>query len=325
MESVVLKNRQTKLSGKLMISSIKRIRNIGSLFASSLLVLILFSQGVLAMSNPVYSFSFKTIRSTCILRINDLPTIDNTDSDTGTMSAGYNITPFLENGSSRVELLMGSEDIEDPKTLYTDSSCEVTVYRKENNAERKVASYKLIVDGDGKISVQPVIAEGNDRLNLQEGYTSDKNDHGLYKLTGNFSVNGIPAWQWTNARPVTEQDINQIKMAYAKIAGLINIKDMSELKKLAEISNNEIAISQSASPDFIFQSTGLAGLVADYTVAPIDWSKYKLIKYNSGKLFRLGVGFNQISPLIFVNADGEIQSSYNPYFSIINGKVVQVR
>ena len=277
------------------------------------------------MSIPVYSFSFKTIKSTCLLRINDLPVIDNTDSETGTMSAGYNITPFLENGSSQIELLMGPEDIEDPKTLYTDSSCEVTVYRKENNAERKVASYKLVVDGDGKISSQPVTAGGSDRLNLREGYTSNDNDHGLYKLTGEFSVAGIPAWQWTNARPVTEQDINEIKTAYAKIAGFINIKDINELKRSTKISNDEIALSQNASPEFIFQSTGLAGLVADYTVAPIDWNKYKLIKYNNGKLFRLGVGFYQISPLRFVDSDGGIQSSYNPYFSIINGKVVLVR
>lgn len=308
-----------------MKSLIKTTLNSGSTFASLLLTFSVFSHGAIAMSIPSYSFTFKTNKSTCLLRINDLPIIDNTDIYSGTMSAGYNITPSLENGLNHIKLLMGPQNYEDPKTLFADSSCEVTIYRKENDTESTVANYKLIVGDDGKILSQSVSSVESKTANLREGYSNDEGDYGLYKVSDNFSVNGIPAWQWTKARPVTEKDINEIKMAYARIAGFINIKDINEIKKSAKISNDEIALSQNVSPDFIFQSTGLAGLVKNYTVAPIDWDEFELIKYRDGKLFRLGVGFNQISPLQFMNAQGKLMSSYNPYFSIINGKVVQVR
>ncbi|MEI7159739.1 IdsF, partial [Pectobacterium parmentieri] len=58
---------------------------------------------------------------------------------------------------------------------------------------------------------------------------------------------------------------------------------------------------------------------------PIDWSKYKIIKYRDGRLFRLGVGFFQNSPLRFINEEGKIAFAYRPYFSIIDGKVTLVR
>lgn len=50
------------------------------------------------MISGKYLFSFKTYKSTCLLRVNDFPAIDNTKIDSGTMSAGFNLTAFLETG-----------------------------------------------------------------------------------------------------------------------------------------------------------------------------------------------------------------------------------
>lgn len=270
-----------------------------------------------------YRFSFKTHKSTCLLRLNNFPAMDNTTIPSGTMSAGFNITPYLENGANRVELLMGPQDSKDPGTLFPNSTCEVTFSKITEGVSEKVSAYKVIVDNQKNITA----SKSSPDQKITEGYTKDAMDYGLYKVRGDLMVDGLPEWSWVNARPVTEGDLQAIRNAYAEIAALIKRKNIEELKAITQIANQEIALSLGSSSDFIFSSTGLPAHVMskDFTLAPIDWDEYQLVTYNNGRLFRLAVGFFQISPLQFINPEGEISFGYNPYFSIINGKVTLVR
>lgn len=280
------------------------------------------------MEIPKYKFLLKSKKSTCLFRLNDLPAMDNTTIPSGTMSAGFNITPYLENGANRVELLMGPLDSKDPKTLFHDSSCDVTFSKIDDGVSEKLSTYKIIVDDKENItSLKPETDSDLYDKKIIEGYTKDEKDYGLYKVRGNIIVDGLPKWSWVNSRPVTEHDLHEIRKAYVEIAAMIKLKDIEKLKSITKIANQEIALSQGRTPDFIFSSTDLPAHVMskDFTLAPINWDEYQLITYNNGRLFRLGVGFFQISPLQFVNSEGEISFGYNPYFSIINGKVTLVR
>lgn len=300
--------------------------NTGLIFAS----LYFFSTlaGANSMAIVKYNFSFKSKKSTCLLRINDLPTIDNTTIPSGTMSAGFNITPYLENGANRIELLMGPQDNEDPKTLFPDSSCEVVLSKDDDGVTNEMSAYKLIVNDKGGIAAFKSSIENNVyNQKVVEGYAENDNDYGLYKVRGDVVIEGLPTWSWINARPVTELDLHEIRKAYVEMAGLIKLRDIEKLKEITKIANQEIAFTQGVSADLVFSSTDLPAHVMDksFTLAPINWDEQKLKTYSNGRLFRLGAGFFQISPLQFINQDGEISFAWNPYLSIINGKITVVR
>ncbi|PWD57687.1 hypothetical protein [Pectobacterium parmentieri] len=273
-----------------------------------------------------YLFSFKTYKSTCILRVNDLPAVDNTEMDSGTISAGFNLTAFLENGNNDVELLMGPLDHKDPKTLYPDSSCQVIVTKDTETTSTEIANFKLTVNEKGEITANNSATTANSST-VFEGYTKNEKDYGFYKVRGSLKAAGLPRWSWVNATPVTENDLQKIKVAYTDIWMMMKDRDIEGLKKVTQISNQEMAFAEGSNTGMMFISTDFPQHVIDkkLTPLPIDWSKYKIIKYRDGRLFRLGVGFFQNSPLRFINEEGKIVFAYRPYFSIIEGKVTLVR
>jgi hypothetical protein len=244
------------------------------------------------------------------------------------MSAGFNITPYIENGVNHIELLMGPQDSKDPKTLFPDSSCEVIFSKSNNNITDKISAYKLIVNEQGNISALKPTAENSIYDNKAvEGYTKNENDYGLYKVHGDIIIHGLPTWSWVNARPVEEHDLQEIKKAYIEFAELIKLRDIAKLKEITKISSQEVAYTQGVSPDFIFSSTDLPAHTMDknFTLAPINWDEQELITYSNGRIFRLGTGFFQVSPLQFINQNGELSFAWNPYLSIIDGKITVVR
>ena len=276
-------------------------------------------------NNPIaqkYLVSFKATKSTCLLRINDLPGMNNTRSRSATLSGGYNTTAFVENGSNKIELLMGPEDHDDPKTLYADSSCEVVISKETKDAGEEVARYRLTVDEQGRIT-----ARESDGGTLTEGYTKNENDYDLYKLAGHFSLYGLPEWRWVNANPVSEQDMEKIKQAYEAIWTMMQNRDIDGLKALTKAAHQETAYAEGISPGMMFLYSGLPERVIDprLTPVPIQWNRYRLMTYSDGRLFRMGVGFIQNSPLKFQDAEGNVVFTWNPYFAIIDGNVVLVR
>lgn len=281
------------------------------------------------MNNEIYLFSFKSVKSTCILRVNDLPAIDTHGAKQGTMSAGFNFSAFLENGSNRVEMLMGPQNPKDPDTLYSNSSCKVVISKDSIDESVQIANFELTVDQGGKIKGGSSADNnsGPSNLRILEGVTKNKNDYGMYKLEAEIKANNLQRWSWVNASPVTEADIPKIRAAYEQIWSAMNNHDIQRLKSITQVSNEEMAAAEGTSPEIIFASTSLPEYVTDskLTAVPIDWSKYKLISYRGGRLFRLGVGYFQNSPLRLADSNGKILYAYKPYFSIINGKVVLVR
>ncbi|AOR57561.1 IdsF [Pectobacterium parmentieri] len=278
------------------------------------------------MSSEKYIFSFKTYKSTCLLRVNDFPAIDNTEMDSVAISAGFNLTAFLENGNNDIELLMGPLDHKDSKTLYPDSSCQVIVTKDTETTSTEIANFKLSVNEKGEITANNSATAANSST-VFEGYTKNEKDYGFYKVRGRLKAASLPRWSWVNATPVTENDLKKIKIAYTDIWMMMKDRDIEGLKKVTQISNQEMAFAEGSNTGMMFISTDFPQHVIDkkLTPLPIDWSKYKIIKYRDGRLFRLGVGFFQNSPLRFINEEGKIVFAYRPYFSIIDGKVTLVR
>lgn len=273
-----------------------------------------------------YLVYFNTYKSTCLLRVNELPAGDNTTIPSKTMSAGFNLTAFLENGNNDIELLMGPQDYDAPETLYPDSSCQVIVTKDTETTSTEIANFQLTVNEKGAITASDSATTANSSI-VFEGYTKNEKDYGLYKVRGRLKASGLPRWSWVNATPVTEDDLQKIKIAYTDIWLMMKDRDIEGLKKITEISNQEMAFAEGSTTGMMFISTDFPQHVVnkELTPTPIEWGKYKIIRYRDGRLFRLAIGFFQNSPLKFQNSNGDVVFTYNPYFSIIDGKVTLVR
>jgi len=281
------------------------------------------------MNDVKYLFSFKTNKSTCILRVNGFPAIENSKAESGTISAGFNMTAFLENGDNDIEMLMGSLDYEDPDTLYSDSSCQITISKDTEESSVEMANFKLSVNDKGQITAgeSTNFETGPFNSKVLEGYTRNEKDYGLYKLRSSLVVKGLPGWSWVNATPVTDHDLPLIRKAYTDIWNMMRNRDIEGLKKFTQISTEEMAFAEGSTTGMMFISTGFPQRVIDKKLSPIplEWEKYELVRYRGGRLFRLATGYNQNSPLRFKDSSGKIVFAYNPYFSIIDGKVLLVR
>ncbi|KLP46344.1 hypothetical protein [Enterobacter ludwigii] len=314
-----------------MINSKKMSRSIELMFFKSILLILFFSFQSKAseMINEKYLFEFKTYKSTCDLRVNDLSAANNVKASLGTMSAGFNSTAFLSNGNNTIELLMGPQIYKDPKTLYPDSSCEVTVSKDTKDKSTKIASFKLSVNEKGEITAKNSLNYNGSQFNSQifEGYTKNQKDYGMYKLSSNLIVHDLPRWEWTKGTPVTERDLPMIRKAYENIWWMMYNRDIDGLKKISQISTQEMAYAEGTTTGIMFVSTDFPEHVLNksLTPVPIDWSQYKLITYKNGYLFRMGVGYYQNSPLKFKDSTGTAVFGYAPYFSIINGQITLVR
>jgi len=245
------------------------------------------------------------------------------------MSAGFNFSSFLENGANRVEILMGPQNPNDENTLYADSSCYVDITKDSEEKSVTLARYKLTVNSDGRINAHRSddYNGGHHHTKILEGITKNKNDYGLYTLESDLLVTGLPKWSWVDATPVTQQDLPAIRAAYDNILSLFRRKDTDGLKKVLFTSMTEMAASEGTSPEMVFYSTGIPEHLQNekLTLNSVEWDKYRIIPYRGGRLFRLGVGYFQNSPVRLKDETGNNVYVYKPYFSMINGKVVLVR
>jgi hypothetical protein len=281
------------------------------------------------MSDEKYLFSFKSNKSACILRVNNLPAVDSAAAEQRTMSAGFNLTAFLADGNNKIELLAGPRNPKDPQTLFSDSSCEVVISKDNKDSSVEIVRLKLSVNEKGQMSADNSTSYNGGAFNskITEGYTNNESDYGLYKATTSLILNGLPKWSWVKATPVTDSDLPAIRKAYEDVMVMIKNRDIEGLKKLTKISNEEMGAAEGVSPDMMFISTDFPQHVINknFSLQSTSWNEYSLKTYCDGRLFRLTKGYYQDSPLEFQEIEGEAVFNYNPYFSIIDGKVTLVR
>ncbi|EJJ4226734.1 hypothetical protein NI420_004253 [Salmonella enterica] len=315
-----------------MISWKRKIRRIGVICLSILSLLTLtnisYSRET-SMNNIKYLFSFQTRRSACMARVNNVPIIDNFTYSTGTISTGGNITSFVENGKNNIEIMMGPVNPDDNDTLYSDSECILVITRDTIDSSQNVTTMKLSVDNNKKIIAS--LSSNYDGL-LNEGRISEtqvpyNKEQNLYRISRNVNLGNLPEWAWVKATPVSDKDLPAIKDVYIDIWKAMHNRDINTLKEMTAISSKEMGLAEGVTADFIFNSYGLPDRLQDTKLSTVDltWKGQELISYCNGRMFRLAEGIYQNSALELKNRDGRVVYTYNPYLSIINGKIVIVR
>lgn len=284
----------------------------------SLSLLLLLSHKAIASDNARYSVLFNTNRSACMVRVNDFPMIDNFSYSSGTISTAFNITAFAENGKNKIEVLMGALDPDDKSTLYPDSRCELVITKDTENTSQQITKITLSVDTQGEI----ILSNDNNTQKeprIDETHLAEDQQLQLHGVSRDVNLTNLPIWSWVNATPVSEKALPKIHDVYRVIWNTLKARNIDLMK--------EMAITEGMAPDDIFKSYGLPENVMNSELSPINFnlSDYKLMTYCNGRVFRLAQGIDQNSPLRLQDKDGEIVFAYNPYFSIIKGKIFIVR
>ncbi|WP_319926121.1 hypothetical protein [Xenorhabdus littoralis] len=277
-----------------------------------------------------YLLSFNTNRSFCLVRINGMMAMDNSNSANGTQSSGINSTAFLENGSNTMDILFGGISFEEE--LYPESWCEATLKKvSAHSIEGETISHiKLVVDKDGNAATEESLRNiSNEKAGFDlAGMSTVPAERSLFVAKKIYTINGLPDWMWTKAQSVTEKDLPLIKSFYQEIINSFAQKDLDKIWKMSQPAWEEWAIADNSTARIFFDSMRFEGKIDSdrYTVrTEPEWNNFKLISYKNGRLFRLEEGAYGRSPILFDNKENGNTATYSPYLSIINGKVVIAR
>lgn len=311
-----------------------------NLLIASALFISLNSYGKDDMNSVRYSAYFKTLSSSCILSVNGLDYL-STLRGSRTISTGMDITDSLENGSNNIMSLIFFPSESKIKTdIYT---CEVKIVRSEpTKPDAVITNFKVTFNGEnGRPFNDPEGYKINDlsdttRNPIIKGisnrviFAGDTKPEDWLTATRNITVSGIPIWQWTKASPQINDLTLRSKLidAYKDLINDLKVGDLTTIKKKYVIALDEYALADlTDDTDFFFNSIGIVNAVRKGKVNPNpNWDEYTLLTYQNNRVFCLGVNsVNRNSPLEFFNADGKRIFSWNPFFAVIDNKVVLVR
>ncbi len=275
--------------------------------------------------DEIYVINLSSNDAGCGIKINDMFVMDNKRASEGHYSAGQNITSMLTDGQNTLSLIMYNGSVIDRgEKLTPDMWCEVELNKlSENGNSTFISGIKLTGDSDGKLVVSDKYKNNNDQIYF--GGSSRESEFDVLEAKNQFSLQGLPQWQWEKATPITDADLPKVQAFYRELQQAFADKNLSKLKEMGKISWDEFAYADNSSPDIFWNSLEFKEMLDDgYKPAKIDWSRYILSAYEDKRIFRYEIGFSRLSPIKLVSPEGRT-FHYNPYLSIIDGKVTIVR
>lgn len=291
---------------------------------TSSLLLLLSIQGAYSMQPVKYVTGFKSYNTMCVIYVNDAKALSNYKSE-GPLMAGLTVSAFLENGTNTVAFDMAPFPNTDDNNYKSDAICELTFSKRilHEQSEERVILFKLLGSVDENLKPTGKTSPDYEENGITE---TPVKETPFYRVSKSFEISGLPEWTWTKAESFepTEENIEKLHRAYLEVWQAINAKNEDKFKELSHISFSE---KEKASyyPGSWHESLDLDKYFEIISGAmPINWNDYELVILNKGRLVKLEnrEGF---SPLGFKSQEGEFITSYNPYFSLINGEMIITR
>lgn len=292
------------------------------------------------MNDVRYTAYFNTKNSNCILSVNGLDYL-STLKGSRSISTGSDVTDALENNAeNNIGLIFFPSE---PEVKNDEYYCEVKLVRSvNNNRDDMVTYFKVIFDGKGNRSYRDSNGYSIQDINDKTGNAIIRGISNRIKFKGDekpenwltayrkFTVSGIPEWKWTKASP----QINDLTLrsrlidSYKELINDLKIGDLTTIKKKYSLALDEYAKTDLTNDtDLFFNSIGIVNAVQKGKVnLNPDWDTFKVLTYQNDRMFCLGIGgASRMSPIQFFNADGKRIFSWNPFFAVIDNKVVLVR
>lgn len=300
--------------------------------------LFLFSSYAAASVNTTkYLAYFKTQSGVCLLQINGVIYLD-TLRGPKTISTGSDISGWLENGENDIGLAFYPAKT---KNLNDEKNCEVKITKiTQDKKEEIITNFKITFDGKADRSDKSAYSivdisdtTGNKVLRGVYNKIKFKNDEtpkDWITATRKIIISGIPIWRWTKATPQNDSPAlrSQLISAYQELITDLNKKDLESIKSKYSIAIEENTIQNpSFSKDDFFESIGIEDAMEKgaLDVHP-DWNKYNIYFYQKDRVFCLAMDEGKRnSPIRFYDNNGTFVFAWNPFFSVINGKMVLVR
>ncbi|KER00952.1 hypothetical protein LGZ99_22220 [Photorhabdus temperata] len=283
------------------------------------------------MDKVKYIAYLETNQAFCVLTVNGIYTLSNLGSISGTISTGYNVAPILQNGKNVISLDMGPLSARDDKYVYKekDAECKVRLVRATPYDSDEITNIiTKVADRDGilKPNSMQSVNFNIDTTQSSRITTKEYPDEFYYHTERTVTLNDLPVWAWTMATPLPETATSTelVKKTYEDIWQIMKNKDLVALQSAAKLMLYEHAQANDSTEQSYFDSYGFKeDFDNGYQAVPIDWSKYKLVRYLGGRLFRFEVDKSNNSPLLMEDKNNsEDGFTFSPYFSLINGKVV---
>ncbi|MFD0708934.1 MULTISPECIES: hypothetical protein [Photorhabdus] len=290
----------------------------------------LSAYGKNTMDQVKYITYLETNRAYCVLRVNGIYTLSNLGSRTGTISTGYNVAPLLQNGKNTIYIEMAPFIDVDEKYVYQEkgTECKVKLVRVTPYESDEVTNIiTSVADKNGTLEPTSMKSVNFNIDTAQYSKITEKNlkDRGFYYAQRIVTLNDLPVWAWTTATPLSETATSTelVKKAYEDIWQMLKNQDLTALKSAYQLTLHEESQANDSTEQIHFDSLDFKHYFdKGYQAVPIDWNKYKLVRYMGGRLFRFEVKDGIQSPLLIRDKNGENGFTFNPLFSLINGKVV---
>ncbi|MCA6219963.1 hypothetical protein [Photorhabdus antumapuensis] len=290
----------------------------------------LAAYGENTMDKVKYISYLETNQALCMLKLNGIFILDNFDSRSGSISTGYNIAPLLQNGNNILSLDMGPLSARDDKYVYKEKNaeCKVRLVRVTPYDSDEITNIITKVVGKDGILKPNSTQSVNFNINTAQSSkiaTQEYPNEFYYHTERTVTLNDLPMWAWTTATSLPETAISTelVKKAYEDIWQMLKNQDLTALKSAYQLTLHEESQANDSTEQIHFDSLDFKHYFGKaYQAIPIDWNKYKLVRYMEGRLFRFEVKDGIQSPLLIRDKNGENGFTFNPLFSLINGKVV---
>ncbi|OOE41854.1 glycosyl hydrolase family 26 [Salinivibrio kushneri] len=259
--------------------------------------------------------------------------IDNLSSSAATFSSGFNATAYLQPGENHLELgTVPSGAYEDDFTYRADDTCQVTLYGAFPDGTKKEISNLTATVEDGKPTIKDSTTYPANHQSPLVNVDGTLDGH-LTMFSRPIHIKTLPRWRWVDATPFDEDNPKHMKMlrrAYSNLTTLLEKRDFEGLKMAWSLSNREKAKAEAymTEPDEFFDVMDLPGKFEhadDADVKPRrEWHEYTVKSYMDGKLVKLE-DERGMSPLRINSKKLDWVYYTNPYFAIIDGRIVIAR
>lgn len=274
-----------------------------------------------------YDVDFKYRNTICVVSVNGIKAITEHPyrSPVPTMG-GLTVSAFLENGINSVTLDMAALSDKGKDSHYQpDEFCQLEVSKIIINEESRdeIELFKLVGSVDENLQPTGKTSPDYDENSITEQFIEST---GFYQITKSFEVSGLPEWTWVKATPFepTEENMQKLRQAYLEVWQTINTKNEEKFQELSHISFIESSAA-AFYPGSWYKSLGFdKDFKRSVGAIPINWDEHKLVILNKGRLVKLE-NDKERSPLGFKNSEGKLISTYNPYFSLIDGSMIITR
>ncbi|MCG9753191.1 glycosyl hydrolase family 26 [Vibrio brasiliensis] len=281
----------------------------------------------------LYTANISSETMFCAGVVNGMEQLGNLSTSSGTFSSGFNATAFLQQGKNHLDVWAVPVGLYQENYDYNENDqCQVTLYGAFEDGTKEEMSSLAVTIEDGKPTVKTsrtYPANHQTPLDRVDGVT----DGNLTEFRRPIYIKTIPRWRWVDATPFNENNPEHMKKLYRAYTNLIQLmekRDFEGLKMAWSLSNREKAKAEAyySTPDEFFDALGFESTFkrfGDGEVRPRrEWHEYTLESFMDGRLVRLKDKRDH-SPLRIGSDKQKVGTTFTPYFSLIDGRVVVSR